>query len=280
MRHRVNLLDTLVDQVYLAEAGERVREFIQAGQPRQVIAANVDFLRLGREDQAFRDLMNSSDLVIPDGMPLVWASRLLGSRLPQRITGIDLMLECCRLSAAHGYRIFLLGARPGVAADTATVLRGRFPGVNIAGTYAPPPLPLSAREEQKTVRLIQEMRPDILFVAFGAPAQDFWIRTHMQVLGVPVCMGVGGAFDMLAGRVKRAPQWMQDRGLEWACRLVQEPGRLWRRYFVEDLPVFIQLLAQPSAGRIVSQPSGFNPVAALADADRHADGADLLSVGS
>jgi len=110
----------------------------------------------------------------------------------------------------------------------------------------------SAEEDDKTVRLIQEMEPDMLFVAFGAPRQDEWIRTHMQRLNVPVCMGVGGAFDMVAGRVRRAPGWMQQAGLEWAYRLVQEPTRLWKRYFVDDLPIFLRLMAQRRTGTSVA----------------------------
>lgn len=248
MRHRVNLLHTHVDKVNLTEAGLRVTEFVHSGSPHQIVAANLDFLRLGSQDPTFRDLMNTADLVIPDGMPLVWASRLLGNPLPHRICGIDLMLESCRQATIHGHRVFLLGAQSGVAETTANVLRHRYPGLRIVGTYSPPPLPMTVQEEDKTIRLIQEMQPDILFVAFGAPAQDFWIRKNMPRLGVPVCMGVGGAFDMLARRVKRAPEWMQDYGLEWLCRLVQEPTRLWRRYFVEDLPIFFQLLAQRNDG--------------------------------
>jgi N-acetylglucosaminyldiphosphoundecaprenol N-acetyl-beta-D-mannosaminyltransferase len=135
-----------------------------------------------------------------------------------------------------------------VAEEAASALRARYPGARIVGTYAPPVGPFTPAEDETICRMIQEMQPDLLFVAFGAPKQDLWIRAHMERLGVPVCVGVGGSFDILAGRVNRAPLWMQNRGLEWLYRMMQEPRRLWRRYLVQDLPIFFQLMAQRAAG--------------------------------
>jgi len=249
MRYRVNLLDMWIDKIDITGAVAHIDRFVRSGQPHQVMTVNVDFLRLGVENRAFHHLINAADLAVPDGMPLLWGARLLGDPLPARVTGIDLIVECAQLAAAHDYKIFLLGAGPGVAEAAAQVLRQRCPGVRIVGTYAPPVVnAFSAEEDDKTVRLIQEMQPDMLFVAFGAPRQDEWIRAHLQRLNVPVCMGVGGAFDMLAGRVRRAPGWMQQAGLEWVYRLVQEPTRLWKRYFVDDLPIFLRLMAQRRTG--------------------------------
>ncbi len=244
IRHRVNLLDVWVDRVDLEDAISRIDRFIQEGSAHQIVTVNVDFLRLSNNDNAFRDLINTSDLAVADGMPLVWGSRLLGDPLPERVTGVELIVQSARLAAERGYSIFLLGAAPGVAEETAVVLRSRFPGLRIVGTYSPPMGTFTPDENEKMVRMIQEMQPDMLFVAFGAPRQDRWIREHLHRLDVPVCMGVGGSFDFLAGRVKRAPRWMQYRGLEWLYRVLQEPRRLWRRYFIEDLPVFLRLLAQ------------------------------------
>lgn len=247
MRHRVSLLNTRIDKVDLDDAVAQIDRFVRDGVPHQVVTVNVDFLRLGEEDPTFRDLINTSDLVVADGMPLVWGSRMLGDALPERVTGVDLLSACARLSAEKGYSIFLLGATPGVAEEAANVLRGKYPGVRIAATYAPPMGPFSEAEEEKMVRLVQEVQPDMLFVAFGAPKQDRWIRRHMHQLHVPVCMGVGGSFDFLAGRTHRAPSWMQDRGLEWLYRVIQEPRRLWKRYFVEDMPIFLRMMAQDRA---------------------------------
>jgi len=247
VRYRVNLLDMWIDKVDSADALSRIDGFVRSGRPHQVMTVNVDFLRLGAEDRMFQHLINSADLAVPDGMPLLWGAKLLGDPLLERVTGIDLIGRCAALSAQQGYKIFLLGAGPGVAEQAATVLRQRYPGVRIVGTYAPP-MACTAEDDETTVRLVQEMQPDLLFVAFGAPKQDEWIRAHMQRLNVPVCMGVGGAFDMLAGRVKRAPGWMQSSGLEWAYRLAQEPTRLWKRYVVDDLPIFLRLMGQRRTG--------------------------------
>ncbi len=253
MRYRVNLLDMWIDKIDITEAVAHIDSFVRAGRPHQVMTVNVDFLRLGVENRAFHQLINAADLAVPDGMPLLWGARLLGDPLPARVTGIDLIVECAKLAVVNDYKIFLLGAGPGVAEAAAQVLRQRCPGVRIVGTYAPPVTSaFSAEEDDKTVRLIQEMQPDMLFVAFGAPRQDEWIRAHMQRLNVPLCMGVGGAFDMLAGRVRRAPGWMQQAGLEWAYRFVQEPTRLWKRYFVDDLPIFLRLMAQRRTGTSVA----------------------------
>lgn len=268
MRHRVILLDTLIDKVDVERAITQIDAFVAAGTPHQVVTANVDFLRLARQDESFRDLVNAADLVVPDGMPLLWGSRLLGDPLPERVTGVDLIVECARLSAAKGHRIFLLGATTGVAEAAATELRRRYPGAHIVATYAPPVGPFTRVENDKIVTLVREMQPDILFVAFGAPKQDRWIRQHMQRLGVPVCVGVGGSFDFLAGRVRRAPLWMQNRGLEWLYRVIQEPTRLWKRYFIDDLPVFVRLMAQARGGT----PSLLTPGQVVA-ADWREDGA-------
>jgi N-acetylglucosaminyldiphosphoundecaprenol N-acetyl-beta-D-mannosaminyltransferase len=243
MRHRVNLLDIWIDRVTLVTAAEQIAGFVQSGMPHQVVTANVDFIRLGQERPAFRDLVNSADLVVPDGMPLVWASRLQGDPLPERTTGVELMHECARIARGQDRGIFLLGAGPGVADEAAMVLTARYPGLRIAGSFSPTPEML-LQDNESLVRMIREARPAILLVAFGAPKQDEWIRANLHALQVPVCIGVGGAFDMLAGRVKRAPIWMQRAGLEWLFRLFQEPQRLWKRYLIHDLPVFVRLMMQ------------------------------------
>ena len=261
MRRRVNLLDTYIDRIDLDGAVAQIDQYVRSGAPHQVVTANVDFLRLSTEDRAFRDLINTSDLVVPDGMPLLWAARLMGDPLLERVTGVELMVECARLASAQDYRVFLLGAGPGVALEAGAVLSDAFPSLSIAGTYAPPVGPFSAQENEKMVRMIQEMKPDLLFVAFGAPKQDQWIRAHMHRLHVPVCVGVGGSFDLIAGRVQRAPVWMRDHGLEWLFRVAQEPTRLWKRYFVDDLPIFMRLMAQrrdynpaPTYGNLLNTP--------------------------
>lgn len=240
MAGRVQLLETWIDQVDLGEAGERIAAYVEAGGAHQIMTANLDFLRLGCQERAFQELLNMADLVVADGMPLVWASRLGDQPLPGRVAGVDLVAECARLSAQKGYRLFLLGAGAGVAERAAAVLQARYPELVLAGTYAP--AGTSPAEDAVTIERVRAAAPDILLVAFGAPRQDYWIRQHRERLGVPVCIGVGGSFDLLSGRISRAPSWMQRSGLEWLYRFGREPARLWKRYFVHDLPVFLRLM--------------------------------------
>lgn len=246
VRRRVNLLDTWIDHVDLKEAGDRIHQFVRAGVPAQVATVNLDFLRLSYRDRSFRELLNTSSLVVADGMPLVWASGLVGDPLPDRVAGVDLVSECARVAAQHGHSVFLLGAKPGVARKVAGLLCERYPGLRIAGTHAPESV--SDEDDRVTLEIIRAAAPDILLVAFGAPRQEVWIRKHMQSLGVPVSVGVGGSFDMLSGRVSRAPAWMQRTGLEWFHRFAEEPGRMWKRYFVHDLPVYFHLMMRCSLG--------------------------------
>ncbi len=256
-RERIKLLDTWIDRISIADASERVHEFVCSGVPNHIVTVNLDFLRLSKLDRSFRDIVNDSAMVVADGMPLVWASRRTGSPLPGRIAGVDLAVECARLAADHGYRMFLLGAAPGVAAAAADVLRSQFPGLAVAGTHAPSALDDEADAE--TIRIIKAASPDILLVAFGAPKQEKWISKYKDVLQVPVLMGVGGSFDILSGRVNRAPGWMQQSGMEWFFRFLEEPGRLWRRYFLNDLPTFVQLMGEVGAQSHMVAPVPFVP---------------------
>lgn len=241
------VLGVAIDAITRAEALARLDRFVHEGRPRQVVTVNLDFLRLAQRDEPFRAALDSADLVVADGMPVVWLSKLSGTALPERVAGVDLFDDCARLAAARGYRVFLLGAGPGVANEAAAVLQRRHPGLVIAGTIAPPSWPFLAETDAAMVEAVRAARPAMLFVALGAPRQELWIAAHLHELGVPVCVGVGGSFDLLAGRLRRAPGWMQRAGLEWLFRLGQEPGRLWRRYLLGDLP----LLARALGGRVL-----------------------------
>jgi N-acetylglucosaminyldiphosphoundecaprenol N-acetyl-beta-D-mannosaminyltransferase len=194
-------------------------------------------------------------------MPLIWLSRVMGVPLAGRVTGVELVDECCRLANRSGVGVFLLGGTPSVAATAAERVRERHPGLRVTG-HAPPFGPMSPEEDDRIVAMIQEARPGFLFVALGAPRQDLWIRDHRDRLNVPVSMGVGCVLDLLAGTVRRAPRWMQASGFEWSYRLMREPGRLWRRYLVDDLPLF---------GRLSLMALGAHRTVKLGDA-RPADG--------
>jgi N-acetylglucosaminyldiphosphoundecaprenol N-acetyl-beta-D-mannosaminyltransferase len=241
-RPRLDLAGVLIDHLDLPGAVERIGDFLSSGSSHQVITVNLDFLSIAERDPRFRQTINQADLAVADGMPLVWLSRLRGEPLAERIAGVELVDESCRLAARMGRGAFLLGAAPGVAAAAAQSLVTRHPGLRIAGVYSPPFGPLPLDEDERIVQMIREATPDLLFVALGAPRQDLWIRDHLDRLDVPVAMGVGCVLDLLAGTVTRAPSWMQHAGLEWAYRLAREPQRLWRRYLVDDIPMLGRLV--------------------------------------
>ncbi|MEL6152044.1 MAG: WecB/TagA/CpsF family glycosyltransferase, partial [Chloroflexota bacterium] len=186
-----------------------------------------------QRDPNFYNILNRVDLCLPDGVGLVYASRYLRDPLPARVTGSDGVPIIAQRAAQEGWRLFLLGAAEGIADRAAEVLRKRYPGVQIAGTYSGSP---RAQDEDTIVEIVNAANADILFVAYGAPEQDKWIARNAPRLNVSVAMGVGGTFDYLAGVVPLAPQWMRDAGLEWLFRLVRLPGRIRRQM---RLPAFV-----------------------------------------
>jgi N-acetylglucosaminyldiphosphoundecaprenol N-acetyl-beta-D-mannosaminyltransferase len=207
-----------------------LEEQIQEGGFHQIATANVDFLKNAIADEHLRSTLCSCDVVIPDGMPVVWISRLLGTPLKERVTGIDLVSRLAERSAERGYGIFLLGSSEVRSQLAAHTLTKRYPGLRIVGRYAPPPQSLDKMDHEEILRRIEEARPDILLVAFGNPKQEQWLNMHRNRLKVPVCIGVGGTLDSLSGSLNRAPRWMQSAGLEWFHRMLQEPHRLASRY--------------------------------------------------
>jgi len=263
-RSRIDLGGVLIDRVDVGSAVERIRGFLRSGKLNQIVTVNLDFVAIARRDHDFRDTLNEADLAVADGMPLVWASQLTNEPLPQRLTGVELVDECCRVAVETDSSVFLLGAAPGVADEAADTLQHRFPGLRIAGVYAPPFGPLTVEENERILAKIRQARPEFLFVALGAPQQDVWIRANRHRLDVPVCMGVGCVLDLLAGIVSRAPTWMQRTGLEWLFRLAQEPGRLWRRYILDDIPALFWLVRQTREGRATPPSSGLSSTSGAA----------------
>ena len=242
-RQRVAIATVLVDRVDRIAASRAIGSFFADGGSHQIVTVNLDFLRATRGDGDFREIINAADLAVADGMPLVWLSRLLGAPIPERVTGFDLVDAACDVASREGVGVFLLGAAPGVADAAAAALRRRHPGIRIAGTYSPPMGAHDAAEDERMVSAVVSAGRCVLFVAFGAPKQDRFIHAYLDRLNVPVAIGVGCAFDILAGTVRRAPIWMQRVGLEWAWRLAMEPRRLWRRYLVQDAPLLGRLAA-------------------------------------
>ena len=239
-----------IDDVTMAEALEALVMLARRGTPpAYVVTPNVDHLVKLEDDREFRDVYARADLVLADGVPLIWASRLLGTPIRCKVSGSDVFPAFAPIAAANGLRLFFLGGRPGAAARAADVLRGRHAGLRIVGTYAPPfGFDRDPLENARAVERVRAAAPDVLFVGLGAPRQEKWIARHLAELSVPVSMGVGVSFEFVSGDVRRAPVWMQRHGLEWSWRLAMEPRRLWRRYLVEDLR-FLRLVAGEKLGR-------------------------------
>jgi N-acetylglucosaminyldiphosphoundecaprenol N-acetyl-beta-D-mannosaminyltransferase len=185
-----------------------------------------------QHDPAFKTILNSADLVVPDGMPLVWLGRLKGKALKRRVYGPELMLTFCKKTASKGYRHFFFGGEPGLPEKLSEVICSECDGLQIAGIFSPPFRAVSPEEDAEIISMINRACTDILWVGLSTPKQEHWMYEHRHRLDVPVMVGVGAAFDINAGNKKQAPAWMREHGLEWLFRLVQEPRRLWRRYII------------------------------------------------
>jgi N-acetylglucosaminyldiphosphoundecaprenol N-acetyl-beta-D-mannosaminyltransferase len=227
-----HVLTVPIDDIDEAGAIEFARESIDAGVPRHIVTVNAEYVMRARQDCKFRSIIEAAELRTADGAGILLAARKRGFKIRRRVGGSDLIWRLSELAAERGFSVFLLGAAPGVAELTADKLREAYPGLKIAGTESGSPAPEADREQVERVRAA---KPDILFVAFGSPAQDFWIARNKVQLGIPVCIGVGGSFDYIAGIARRAPVWMQNAGLDWLWRLSRQPWR-WRRMRV--LPQF------------------------------------------
>ena len=259
--------NTRFDNVTMSEAVERILRLVhKADAPQHVCTGNLDHLALLSKDPEFRGIYSSAALVLADGMPIVWLSHLRPDTRPlaERVAGSDLLLELCRASAWTGLRLFFLGGPPEAAERAAELLRERFPGVQICGTYCPPKETFDTPEEQaKIAQRIHATTPDVLLVGLGAPKQEKWIARYKMTLGVPVSIGVGGSFEMAAGMVRRAPRWVRKVGMEWSWRLMQDPKRLYRRYICRDMPLLAKLILEAVALRLGLQQPQDIPVRTL-----------------
>jgi N-acetylglucosaminyldiphosphoundecaprenol N-acetyl-beta-D-mannosaminyltransferase len=231
MTPRFHVLGVRVDAVRMADAVSHVEQFIEGGKRECYVAVSgMHGVAEARQDPHFREILNRADLVVPDGMPLVWLARWHGHSLRRRVTGSELMLAFCEKTGSR-YRHFFYGGAPGVAEGLAEILSRRY-RIITAGTYTPPFRPLTEREEREVQELLEKSAPDVLWVGLSTPKQERWMYQHRAAFRVPVMLGVGAAFDMNSGRLRRAPRWMRESGLEWLFRLLAEPGRLWKRYLV------------------------------------------------
>jgi len=255
---QLEILHVRFDNVTNKEALDKALEFAKENKQVYITTSNPEFLLEAENNHKFREVLNNSSLNIPDGIGILWASKYIDATkttksktvkilkwigsilsvpfyprytrtvLKERVTGTDLMENICRESAKYGYRIFLLGAKEGTAELTKEILEKRYDGLNIVGTFSGTP---RQEDEQEIVKKINATTPDILFVAYGAPNQELWISRNLQKMtSVHLAVGIGGAFNFIAGIRKRAPKFMQTLGIEWLYRLIQEPSRIKRIY--------------------------------------------------
>lgn len=234
-----SILGCRVDALTLASATERVLGWAQRGESRYVCVAAVNNVMTGRSDPDFLRVHNEADLVTSDGMPLVWGLRLLGLERAERVYGLELTVHICEAAARAGVPVGFYGGAPEVLGELTEGIRDRYPGLRIVYVQSPPFRPLDEAEDREVVEAIRASGARILFVGLGCPKQERWMAEHRGRVAA-VMLGVGAAFDFLAGRKPVAPAWMQRSGLEWLFRLATEPRRLWRRYTFQN-PVFIAL---------------------------------------
>ena len=236
------VLGVQIRAVQIADVIARMEEWIHdRGGGHSIAATSMHGIVEAQRDPKFKEALNSADLVVPDGMPLVWLGRRAGCHLPRRVYGPDLMLAFCEQTAGRGYRHFFYGGEPGVPQRLAESLKQRFPAMEVCGTFSPPFRPLDPEEDQEIATMIRRAAPDVLWVGLGTPKQERWMCERRGKLNVPVLVSVGAAFDILSGRQNQAPEWMREHGLEWLFRLLQEPRRLWRRYLVGGVRFVVYL---------------------------------------
>ncbi len=245
---RANILGVGVSAINMEMALRTIGGWISSREPQYVCVTSVNGVIESQWDEELRSIHNAAGLVTPDGMPLVWLSRLMGYPCVERVYGPDLMLAVCERSAEQGCRHFFYGGAPGVAEKLVVRLQSRFPGLKVTGVYSPPFRPLTSEEDQALGERINAAGPDIVWVGISTPKQERWMVEHVGRISAPVLIGVGAAFDFHAGLKKQAPSWMQRSGLEWLFRLMTEPRRLWRRYLINN-SWFLWLILLQALGR-------------------------------
>ncbi len=241
LSRQVDFLGVGVNDVNTSQLLECVLSFASGNQQRKIMYVNADCMVIAQRNEAYREVLNSADLVYPDGAGVVIGAKILGLKIAGRSTAADFMPEFCSHFASRGLRVFFLGAREGVASRAATKLMAKYPDLKIVGTqhgYFP------RHDTWDIISKVNESQADILLVGFGAPYQELWIDRYCNHLGPKVIWGVGGLFDFLSGRTPRGPRLLLDHGLEWLCRLVAEPRRLWRRYLVGNVIFMAMVIRQ------------------------------------
>lgn len=232
------LLNTYVNNVSMDETIGYIEQLVQSKKRSYVVAINVDVVMKIEEDSYLKEVTDNADMVLVDGKPLVWISNWHKKPVKAKISGSDLVPNICEVAAKKGYSIFFIGGKDGIAEQAKKNLEEKLPGINIVGTYAPPfGFEKDQAELDKINNMITDANPDLLIVCFGCPKQEKFIYENYQKYCPTVSICAGATIDFLAGNVKRAPKWMSDHGLEWLYRFTQEPKRLFKRYFVDDVKI-------------------------------------------
>ncbi|MEA5271759.1 WecB/TagA/CpsF family glycosyltransferase [Clostridium perfringens] len=235
---RMNFLNIEVDNLTMNEAIDRAEELIIKKKPSYVVTPNVDHIVKLENDKEFQEVYKDADLILTDGMPLIWISKFKGNPIKEKISGSDFFPKLCERSSEKGYSIFLLGAAEGVAAKAAQNLKEKYEGLDIVGTYSPSYGFEKKDDEIKLIiEMVNEAKPDILAVGLGAPKQEKFLHKYRSDLNVPISLAIGASIDFEAGNINRAPKWMQNCGLEWFYRLCKEPKRMFKRYIIDDLKI-------------------------------------------
>jgi len=229
----IKILGVKVNLVDFQKTLDIIEHFIQKNKPHQIVTVNPEFIIAAQKDEESRRVLNQAELAVPDGIGVIWASKLFKKPLKERVTGVDLVERLAELASKKGYSVYFLGGEEGVARKASQMLKSRYPKLRVAGYRAGRPYDLDL------IPQIKKTKPDILFVAWGFPKQDKWIAKYKARLGIPVCIGVGGSFDFISKKVPRAPLWLRNLGLEWLYRLIRQPWRIKRQL---ALPKFVYLV--------------------------------------
>lgn len=232
------LLNTYINNVTMPETIAAIEQMIKNDKKSYVIAINVDVVMKIENDLYLKQIVDKADMVLVDGKPLVWISKLHGKPLKAKISGSDLVPHLCEVAAQKKYTIFIIGGKEGIAEQAKQKLKAKLPGIQIVGTYAPPfGFENDKKELDKINHIISDTHPDLLIVCFGCPKQEKWIYENISKYDAKVSVCAGATVDFLAGNINRAPRWMSDHGLEWFYRFLQEPKRMFKRYFIDDIQI-------------------------------------------
>lgn len=232
------LLNTYVNNLDMSETISAIEQMIASDKKSYIVPINVDVVMKIEKDPYLKRIVDNADMVLVDGQPLIWVSKMHKTPVKAKISGSDLVPELCKVAAEKGYSIFIIGGKDGIAKQAKHKLEREFPEINIVGTYAPPVgFERNIPEITKINKMVSEAKPDLLIVCFGCPKQETWIFENIEKYNAKVSVCAGATVDFISGNVKRAPRWMSDHGLEWFYRFLREPKRLFKRYFVDDVKI-------------------------------------------